>query len=149
MLILYVHLASNTTLADYIQKYGEFSPAKTFFTPEDVYLSQLVGIYGSLYGGVTSTLSHAHHTFSPEHALAGLQGSIDSGARVWWGYAIHNIGTNFTIEKQYEDLTQLAKNKTLNKDGGLVSVALAYDGLSVGTTQAEFDAARYAFQIAR
>jgi cytosine/adenosine deaminase-related metal-dependent hydrolase len=78
----YKTLASNTSLAEYFVRYSEFSQAKTVFTAEDVYWSQLSGIYESINSGVTSLLDHAHHTWSNETALAGLQASVDSGSRI-------------------------------------------------------------------
>src|SRR5437764_748054 len=58
-------LAGNTTLAEYFFRYGQYTQAKTVFTPEDIYYGQLAGIYEALNAGVTSILDHAHGTFSP------------------------------------------------------------------------------------
>jgi cytosine/adenosine deaminase-related metal-dependent hydrolase len=88
---VYKTLGSNTTLAEYLLRYGQFVSA-SYFTPEDVYISQLTGIYETLAAGVTTILDHAHHTWTPEHSAAGLNASIDSGARV-------SLLTHFTTRR--------------------------------------------------
>ena len=57
--------------------------------------------------GVRS-IDHAHHTWSNATARAGLQASIDSGGRIFWSYAFHNItGTGRTAA----DLADLLLNE--------------------------------------
>jgi hypothetical protein len=120
-------IASNTTLAEYFARYSEFV-ALEYYTPEDVYIGQLAGLYEALNAGTTTMLDHAHHTWSNDTAKAGLQASIDSGLRVFWAYAFHNV-TNFTIPEQianYRDLLiSLPTNNTLTTQ------VIAYDGISV------------------
>ena len=88
-------LGSNTSLAEYFYRYGPSSGA-ALLTADDVYISQLAGLYEALNAGVTTVLDHAHHTWSGEAAEAGLSGSIDSGARVIWSYGFQN-STNYTM----------------------------------------------------
>ncbi|THU86481.1 hypothetical protein K435DRAFT_822115 [Dendrothele bispora CBS 962.96] len=88
----YKTIASNTTLAEYFVRYGEFSQAKTVFTPEDIYLGQLVGIYEALNAGVTSILDHAHSTFSRETASASLNASMDGGTSNIFAFTTHYLG---------------------------------------------------------
>ncbi|KAI5793264.1 hypothetical protein EDC01DRAFT_91753 [Geopyxis carbonaria] len=124
----YRTLASNTTLADYFVRYGEFSQARQYFSPEDVYIGQLAGLYESINAGVTATLDHAHHTWSPETALAGLKASVASGARVWWSYAIHELPTgNYTVAQQFAHLRTLATTSAAVWNGSATSLGLAYD----------------------
>ncbi|KAF7555977.1 hypothetical protein G7046_g6423 [Stylonectria norvegica] len=119
-------LASNTTLAEYFNRYGEFAAA-TSFRPEDIYLGQLAGLYEALNAGVTTTLDHAHHTWSNETAYAGLNASIDSGARVVWAYAFHNIPSlNYTIADQLPNFREIARGGRLN--GTRTTLGIAYDG---------------------
>jgi len=122
-------MAPNITLAEYFQKHSEFSPVNDSFTPEDIYISQLFGLCDGLNAGVTSSLDHAHHTFSPETAEAGLQASIDSGARVWWSYGLHDIGDKFPIDAQMQNLRDLASNKDYQNKR--VSLGLAYDRFGI------------------
>ncbi|KAG9191055.1 hypothetical protein G6011_09143 [Alternaria panax] len=55
-------LGSNVTLMRYFDRYGTDLPANTKFTPKDVYISQLVGLYEALNGGVTTILDFPHCT---------------------------------------------------------------------------------------
>ncbi len=124
-------LGSNTTLTEYFNRYGEFA-AGSAFTADDVYISQLAGLYEALNAGVTTSLDHAHHTWSRETAQAGLQASIDSGARVFWAYTLHNV-TNFTFAEQVDNWRDLFSTTTSNT----TTVAIAYDGWSSDTTGEE------------
>ena len=64
-------IGSNTTLAEYLVRYGEFSPANTLFSPEDVYIGTRQSMLESLNTGVTTILEHASSTFSNETSEAG------------------------------------------------------------------------------
>lgn len=118
-------LGSNTSLAEYFSRYGEFAAAASY-RAEDVYLGQLAGLYEALNAGVTTSLDHAHHTWSNETAYAGLNASIESGARVVWAYAFHNIPTlNYTVADQIPNFREIAEGSLL--DGTNVDLAVAYD----------------------
>jgi cytosine/adenosine deaminase-related metal-dependent hydrolase len=78
---LFKTIGSNTTLLEYFTRYGPSSPAQRLFTPEDLYLSQLLGYYEALNAGVTTIVDYASHTWSSEHAHIGLKGMVDSGVR--------------------------------------------------------------------
>ncbi|OAA34022.1 amidohydrolase family protein [Beauveria brongniartii RCEF 3172] len=118
-------LGSNTTLPDYLARFSEFAGA-SLFSPEDVYVSQLAGIYESLNGGVTTILDHAHHTWSNATAYAGLNASAESGARVFWSYAFHNISSlNYTVSDQIPNFREIAESNILN--GTATELGIAYD----------------------
>lgn len=118
-------MTSNTTLAEYFLRYGEFVSAGNF-RAKDVYLGQLTGLYEALNAGVTTTLDHAHHTWSNETAYAGLNASIDSNARVFWAYAFHDIPTiNYTIADQIPNFRDIATSSIL--EGTNTELAIAYD----------------------
>lgn len=117
-------LGSNTTLGEYFYRYGEFA-TEGLFTPEDVYYGQLAGIYEALNSGVTTILDHAHHTWSNETSAAGLKASIDSGGRIFWSYAFHQL-QNFTMEEQYANFRDLAERAEFK--GSPTSLGIAYDG---------------------
>ncbi|CAG8959791.1 hypothetical protein HYFRA_00001699 [Hymenoscyphus fraxineus] len=115
-------LGSNTTLAEYAFRYGA-SVAEPLFTPEDLYISQLTGIYEALAAGVTTTLDHAHHTWTAEHSEAGLNASIDSGARVFFAYTFQNSSATFGVPEQIAQWRELASKISSN----LTKLAIAYD----------------------
>jgi cytosine/adenosine deaminase-related metal-dependent hydrolase len=118
-------MASNTTLGDYFFRYG--SPvAQPLFTPDDVYISQKVGIFEALNAGTTTILDHAHETWTRGHAAAGYNASVDSGARVFFAYAFQNV-PGFSIQNQLEHWSELDALKASN----LTSLVMSYDNLTV------------------
>ncbi|RYP74438.1 hypothetical protein DL769_004015 [Monosporascus sp. CRB-8-3] len=129
-------LGSNTTLAEYA---GRFSAnvAQPLFTPDDLYISQLAGIHEALNAGVTTILDHAHHTWTREHATAGLDASIDSGARVFFAYAFQNV-PGFSIQDQVLHWREIARDccrpaagareQVPTASSNLTTLAIAYDG---------------------
>ncbi|KAI5456932.1 amidohydrolase-like protein [Mariannaea sp. PMI_226] len=118
-------LASNTTLAEYFFRYGSYAAAR-HFRPEDVYIGQLAGLYEALNAGVTTTLDHAHHTWSNETAYAGLNASIESGARVFWAYAFHDMPTfSYSVTEQIPNFLEIASSSIF--EGTNTELAIAYD----------------------
>ncbi|KAL9944761.1 hypothetical protein ACHAQF_001547 [Verticillium nonalfalfae] len=122
----YRTLGSNTSLWEYFGRYGEYASAGRY-TADDVYLSQLTGLYEAINAGVTTTLDHASHTWSNETAEAGLRASVDSGARVFWAYAIRDI-TNFTIAEQISNFRDMARAAIY--EGTPTSLGIAHDTFS-------------------
>ncbi|OTB09659.1 hypothetical protein M426DRAFT_18289 [Hypoxylon sp. CI-4A] len=119
-------LAANSSMADYVAKFAPGSAA-SLYTAEDVYIGQLVGLLEALNAGVTTTLDHAHHTWDKDRARAGLEGSIDSGARVYWTPTFHNFET-YPLPEQITDFKDIVKETS--KPDALVSIGVAYDGWS-------------------
>ena len=124
-------LGSNASLTEYFDRYGEFA-AQAALSADDIYISQLAGLYEAINAGVTTTLDHAHHTWSRDTSRAGLQASLDSGARVFWAYTFHEA-SNFTFEDQVDDWLELFSNTTSNT----TEVVIAYDGWSSEDEQTE------------
>ncbi|KAI1380242.1 amidohydrolase family protein [Hypoxylon crocopeplum] len=120
-------LAPNTSMPEYMARFTT-SSASTFYTAEDVYIGQLAGLLEALNAGVTTTLDHAHHTWCNERAKAGLQASIDSGARVYWSHAF--FGTeSYPLPEQIANFKELAKTMSASND--LTNMGVAYDGWTV------------------
>ncbi|KAI5206532.1 Metallo-dependent hydrolase [Aureobasidium subglaciale] len=122
----YKTLGSNTTLAEYFGRYGEFTQAGTVFRPEDIYYGTLAGLYEPLDAGVTTILEHAHGTFSNETSNAYLEAVIDSGVRMAFCYAFHELSNGFSFEEQLANFADLMKNERLNSQD-LVQIGIAYD----------------------
>lgn len=121
---VYKTLGSNTTLGEYFTRYGA-PVSQPLFSPEDVYISQKVGIYEALNAGTTTILDHAHHTWTREHAEAGFNATVESGARVFFAYTVQNVTTsNFTVGEQVEQWRELRKR---GGEGELTEVVLSYD----------------------
>lgn len=120
-------IASNTSLTEYFNRYGEYFSADKF-TADDVYISQLAGIYEAVNGGVTTILDHASHTWSASTSYAGLNASVDSGARVFWAFTFHNITSlNYTAEDQFPLFREMAENKKALLGSSPAELGIAYD----------------------
>ena len=128
-------IGSNVSLVEYWYRYGEYA-STGFLNADDVYISQLIGLYEALNAGVTSTLDHAHHTWSDETTEAGYQASIDSGARVFWSPSFHNV-TNYTSADVLAKVRALA---TEGKHKGTpTTIGIAYDAFGPSPNGAEVD----------
>ncbi|VBB82147.1 Putative hydrolase protein [Podospora comata] len=129
----YKTLGSNTSLVDYFNRFGEFPTAANYpFTPEEIYYSQLAGLYEALNAGVTTTLDHAHGTFSNATSSASFQASIDSGARVFWAYAFHEL-ENYPLSEQFAHYRSIfTEAPHLNTP---TTLGIAYDGFGPNPNQ--------------
>jgi cytosine/adenosine deaminase-related metal-dependent hydrolase len=125
-------IASNTSLPEYFHRYGEFASAG-LFTAEDVYIGQLAGLLETQNAGVTTVLDHAHGSWDNETAEAGLNGSFDSGSRVFHAQVIHDLTNGFKIEDQITELLIMSQDPRLKNSS--VSLGLAYDGFSTDTPE--------------
>ncbi|KAI3324083.1 amidohydrolase [Xylariaceae sp. AK1471] len=124
-------LGSNTTLAEYFLTFS--SPAaQPFYTAEDVYASQLAGLLEAINAGVTTTLDHAHNMWSTDRAEAGLDASIESGARVYWAAALApSVG--YSVSDQIKDWKKWNSKKSF--PNSLTTLSLAYDGWDIGKAE--------------
>ncbi|KAF5323668.1 hypothetical protein D9758_018352 [Tetrapyrgos nigripes] len=122
-------IASNTTLTEYGSRYSPRSPAESNFMPDDMYFGQIVGMWESLNAGVTTVLDHAHGTFSNETSTAYFKGSVDSGARVIWCYAIQDTPNTFSILDHMANFQELA-HMNLEISNSTVEMGIAYDAFS-------------------
>jgi cytosine/adenosine deaminase-related metal-dependent hydrolase len=127
-------LGSNTTLLEYFSRYAPGSAAQSVFTPEDVYLGQLLGYYEALNAGVTTIVDYAHSMWSAEHANAGLRGMSESGVRGVFAYQLAEY-RNFTWNATVNTFRSMATNETAFDSR--VHLGLAYDGFSRTGSDAE------------
>ncbi|KAI1488308.1 hypothetical protein F5X96DRAFT_685573 [Biscogniauxia mediterranea] len=121
-------LGSNTTLPEYLYRYRG-AAAAAVYTAEDVYISQLAGLLEALHAGVTTTLDHAHHIWSTARSRAGLDASVDSGARVYWAPSFTAHG-DYGVAAQIADVKGWVEEKRSGEgEGGdaLTTIAVAYD----------------------
>ncbi|KAB8220981.1 amidohydrolase family protein [Aspergillus novoparasiticus] len=125
----YKTLGSNTTLAEYFDRYSEYA-VDGAYSPDDVYISQLAGLYEAMNAGVTTILDHAHHIWSNDTTDAGLAATIDSGARMFWCYTFHNV-TNFTFAEQVAKFEEVATSGRFDRT--TTSLGIAYDGFNPGS----------------
>ncbi|KAI1583957.1 amidohydrolase family protein [Pyrenophora tritici-repentis] len=120
-------LGSNTTLMRYFERYGTSSPASRLFTPEDVYIGQLVGMLEALNGGVTTIVDFPHCAWSAAHSKAALDATFESGVRTEWAY---NFGsyTNFTFDAQVELFQDLVADQRFSNSS--TRLGISYDGFN-------------------
>lgn len=104
---LFKTLESNDSLASYFTLFGENRLGENVFTPQDSYISQIGGVLESLNAGVTTVVDHAHGLWSNETADAILHADIDSGARIFYGFALHNLTNGWTIEAQMQKFSEM------------------------------------------
>jgi cytosine/adenosine deaminase-related metal-dependent hydrolase len=121
-------IGSNTSLADYFQKFGEYGQASTVFTPEDLYLGQLSGSLERVHVGTTTVLDHAHASWTEEGTDSCVNGSVDSGVRTVYAHAIHQVPGAWSWEEQIRKLQKMTKDHRFHSDNGLLTLGLAYDG---------------------
>ncbi|EXL67005.1 hypothetical protein FOPG_16847 [Fusarium oxysporum f. sp. conglutinans race 2 54008] len=130
---LFKTMFSNITLPEYFGRFGEHASAGRI-DAEQVYIGQLAGLYEALNAGTTTSLDHAHHTWSDETSWAGLNASIDSGARVFWSYAFHEVA-NYTIAQQIENYRDIV-NAAPERDTA-VELGMAFDSFDNGSVDQE------------
>lgn len=121
-------IGSNTSLADYFQKFGEYGQASTVFTPEDLYLGQLAGSLERVHVGTTTVLDHAHASWTEEGTDSCVNGSIDSGVRTVYAHAIHQVPGAWSWDEQIRKLQSMTKDRRFQSQDGLLTLGLAYDG---------------------
>ncbi|CAI6087419.1 unnamed protein product [Clonostachys chloroleuca] len=119
-------LGSNTSLWEYYDRYSEYA-AGSSYAIEDVYIGQLAGLLEALNAGVTTTLDHAHHTWSNDTSKAGIQASIDSWARVFWSYAFHDL-PDFTVSEQFANFRDIAETGTFKNTATTLGIACDFFG---------------------
>lgn len=120
---VYKTMASNTTLAECAFRYSAFAVAQPIFTPDDIYISQIAGLHEAVAAGVTTILDHAHPTWTPDHSAAGVTASINSGARVLFGYNFQDSSAEFGVPEQIAQWNDLAASTP----GSLTELVVACD----------------------
>lgn len=97
--------------------------AGSYFSDEDIYYSELIGLWESLESGVTSVVDHAHGSMTRGKTDAAINASIDSGARVWHGYGFNMEPEEVTDQLAHYD--RLTRSSRINES--LVSLGVAWD----------------------
>ncbi|MPZ28584.1 MAG: amidohydrolase family protein [Micromonosporaceae bacterium] len=82
-------LSANFTFGEYFAHALEDLSGR--FTPEDIYLGNLLSCYEALDAGVTTVLDWSHALNTPAHAAAALQALQGSGARATFAYGPPSI----------------------------------------------------------
>jgi 5-methylthioadenosine/S-adenosylhomocysteine deaminase len=112
-------IGADWTFGDYVvAMHGTLKPQ---YTPEDVYLGNLLGRLEALHSGVTTMLDWFHAAQSPEHADAALAGLRDAPGRSVFCYGAGYRTTDVVEEEVRRVRAGVA-------DTGLVTMALGLRG---------------------
>lgn len=123
-------IASNTTLMEYFARYSQFAAASSFFSTDDVYLSQIMGLLELVNEGTTTVLDHAHAAWSDDYVDVMLDAHHDSGVRGFYGPAIQPIGPSYPVADQISKIKALSNDKRVSHSS-TVSIGVAYDTFAV------------------
>jgi 5-methylthioadenosine/S-adenosylhomocysteine deaminase len=72
-------VAADWTVAHYMQ--AMHRGLATLFTPEDIYIANLMGALNQINGGTTTLVDWCHNNPTPEHTDAAVKGLSDAGVR--------------------------------------------------------------------
>lgn len=84
-------VAADWSLTDYVREIRV--GYATAYTPDHVYLANLVGALEALDTGVTTVCDYSHIMNSPEHTEAAIQGLTDAGIRGVFCYGFYDVPT--------------------------------------------------------
>jgi 5-methylthioadenosine/S-adenosylhomocysteine deaminase len=109
------------------------------YTPEDIYVGNLVGAISALEAGTTTMLDWSHALNTPAHADAAIAGLRDAGIRARFAYGWSRTqGPVWTVEstlRHPEDIIRV-RREVLGSDDALVTLAMAGRGPEMTTMKA-------------
>lgn len=97
------------------------------YRPEDVAVGQLACALESISSGVTTVLDHSHCIISPDHAVAAVEATFQSGLRGIWayGYCPHFESNAFTHHTDRIDDAKRIKERYFSSDDQLLRMGVA------------------------
>ncbi len=134
------------------REYGYFPTALALgraYLPSDMYQGTRLAAAEALNGGITFVHDWCHNIRSPQYAEEDLRALRESGIRARFSYgAAQGHPADRTID--LADLERLARHWAANSNEGLLSLGLAWRGVSTGASgsvsasayRQDFDAAR-------
>lgn len=104
--------AVNQTFNQYFQQmlFG----ASTKFTPDDVYLGDLLASYEAIDAGVTTVLDWSHINLTRDHALSAVRALDDSNIRAVYAYAAPATSTTVDGTPNMDDLRAVKERTDAN-----------------------------------
>lgn len=124
-------VSANFTFGQYFAHSLEILSGR--YTPDDIYLGNLLSAYEALDAGTTTILDWSHALNTPAHAEAALRGLEDSGARAVLAYGPPSVEWWLSDGQPKDaDVIRLADRITR---GGLVSLGLAIRGPEFSTME--------------
>ena len=141
-------IAGDWTLFDYGQQMH--AGLATRFTPEDVYLANLVGALNQLNGGVTTLFDWCHNNPTPDHTDRAIDALTEAGIRSVFGHGTPKpqLGKGGVPTQDYlhpEDEVKRLRQGRLGSDDALVTMAMCIRGPDL----ASYEATAHDIQLAR
>ena len=121
------------TYRRYIQ--NTWGPA---FTPQDVYIGNLIGAYGALDAGITTLRDESHIQNSPEHTNQAVAALQDSGIRAVFAYGWPSIDSDKWMlrgEATHPEDIRRVRSQLLPDDNALVTLAAMLRGPELATPE--------------
>lgn len=132
------------TLAQYFA--GVRGVMGDLYTPDDMYVANLLGSLEALDAGITTLYDWSHNNNSPDHSDAAVKGLKDAGMRAVFGYGNSNQEWFPVSEKRsnFDDVKRV-RDTHFSSDDGLVTMSFAARGPQFATldvTEEDFRKAR-------
>ena len=110
------------------------------YTPQDMYVGNLLGAFDSLDAGTTTLFDWSHNNNSPEHAEAAIDALKAAGLRAIFGYGNSNPEWNVpnNIPSNYAEIRRIRRD-ILSSDDALVTMATAPRGPQFTTIENTVD----------
>jgi cytosine/adenosine deaminase-related metal-dependent hydrolase len=111
------------------------------FSPEDVYISTLVGALNQINSGVTTLFDWCHNNPTPAHSDRAIDALLESGIRAVFGHGtpkprLDAAGVPIGEHLHPEDEVQRIGEERLPGNNGLVSLALCIRGPDLASYEA-------------
>ena len=124
-------IAGNWSLTDYGRHMHAGLASR--FTPEDLYLANLLGALNQLNSGSTTLFDWCHNNPTPDHSDRAIDGLLESGIRAIFGHGtpkpkLDKHGVPPTEYLHPEDEVQRLRRNRLGSDDALVTMALCIRG---------------------
>lgn len=141
-------IAGDWSLTDYAR--NMHAGLATGFSPEDIYIANLVGALNQINSGVTTLFDWCHNNPTPEHTDRAIDALIESGIRAVFGHGtpkpnLDKGGVPTSELLHPEDEVKRIRSERLANDDGLISLALCIRG----TDMASYEATAHDIRLAR
>ena len=108
------------------------------YTPDDVYVGNLIGALGALDAGITTLRDESHIQNSPEHTAAAVRSLQDSGIRGVFAYGWPSIDSNKWMlrgEATHPEDIRRVRSELLHDDSARVTLQAMLRGPELSTTE--------------
>ncbi len=119
------------TMFEYSQRMHETSVP--LFTPDDIYLANLIGALNQIHSGTTTLFDWHHCNATPDHSDAAIDGLEEAGIRALYGHGQTKTAPKpgeppFTEVPHSRERVERLRNGRLASDDGLITLAMCIQG---------------------